>query len=164
MTTGGLSYVKLTNWIFTEWWTKYESGLCHWMANFQEIWWNGKSVVFSLMIRTLWRVLCAVSSLLFWQCSFCRNNFNLVVMLEFVKDLAYVINVGAHLNHKSTNWMLPNVETVQSASKSCNAAVPDIMTSAARRRRRRRVSRCERVFRCVSSEAAWLALTLTWGL
>lgn len=81
LTTESLSQVKLTNWIFTEWCKKYESGLCHWMANFLEIWWTGKVLVFVLMIRS--GALCAFS-------------LSCLDMPPSV-GLAYVINLGAHL-------------------------------------------------------------------
>lgn len=161
VTTEGLSYIKLTNWIFTEWWKKYESGLCHWMANRQEIWWKGKSLVFALMIRTGGE--CSVLFPL--SCCDTAQSVNsniiiltslLVVMLEFVKDLAYVINLGAHLlTSKQTNRcpMYRRFKVLR------NPVMLQWLTS-----RRRRVSRCERVFWWVSSKAAWLALTLTWGL
>lgn len=44
------SYVKLANWIFTQRWEKYESGLCHWTANFREIWLKGIFFAFALML------------------------------------------------------------------------------------------------------------------
>lgn len=76
-------------------------------------------------------MLCFVS-LLFWRGSICRKLC--VIMQEFVEDLAYVINAGAHLPTNKQSKQLPMYRQCRSASKSSSAHVLDIMTSAAEHR------------------------------
>lgn len=89
-TTGGLSYAKLANWIFTELWKKYESGLCHWMASFQGIWWNGKSLVCAPLIRT-------TAELLLFLTLDLKGFYELLLHVE---HSAYVPSLRAHLTSK----------------------------------------------------------------
>lgn len=89
-TTGDLSYAKLANWIFTELWKKYESGLCHWMASFQGIWWNGKSLVCAPLMRT-------TAELLLFLALDLKGFYELLLHVE---HSAYVPSLRAHLTSK----------------------------------------------------------------
>lgn len=99
------------------------------MANIQEIWRNGKSLVFTLMIRNA--AECSVlllSLVLTWnhlskKCNLAAGSYAAVSEGFSLRDSLQLLNI------------LSSSRCVQSASKSCDATPTDIMTSSAGRRR-----------------------------
>lgn len=99
------------------------------MANIQELWWNGKSLVVAPLIKTA-----AECSVVFpLSCFDMAPSAErvLISLLQFAKDSAYVINLAAHLTTSKQSGHFP----VYCALKSCNAPLTDITMSAVGRGR-----------------------------
>lgn len=113
------------------------------MANFLEIRWTGKFLACALMIRSGGeRSLLFLPLVLTWLRLSTEFMWLLVVLREFVKDLAYVIHLGAHLTtSKQTEQFLlyTQYRVLQ------NPAMLQCLTS----RRWLQEVECERVFWCV---------------
>lgn len=143
VTRSGLGYFWLANWIFTEHKRKYEPGLCHWMAIIQ-----GTFSSVSSADKDGRSGICAFSHRFVVK----RPRLLRGELLQslVVKDSAYVMNFRAH--------QTSNLQDSEGADAWKSLRILHAWHHDA--------ARWERVCCsvCVSSKAAWLAPTLTWGL